>query len=185
MLSRNTTRHLFLILAASGAVALSSCGGDEEVFAKRYPVTGTVTYNGQPLERGTISFIRDKDVGSIGTIENGTYSMSTGGDKDGALPGKYKVTIISKEDVTAKAKAEFAKDSKQADSEITRVPAQFMARATANAKSLIPLGYGDPRTTTLTAEVKEISNEINFTLSDQDAPPEPPKSNAKGKGRHK
>ncbi len=49
-----------------------------------------------------------------------------------------------------------------------------------SAKSLIPAGYGDARTTTLTAEVKPGSNTIPFTLSDQEAPPEP-----KGSSRRK
>ncbi len=48
-----------------------------------------------------------------------------------------------------------------------------MIKAEAEAKSLIPAGYGDVRTTTLTAEVKEQSNTIDFKLSDADAPPEP------------
>jgi hypothetical protein len=51
-----------------------------------------------------------------------------------------------------------------------------VAGAQAKAKSLIPAGYGDPRTTNLSAEVKAESNSINFKLSDADAPPPPPKA---------
>jgi len=48
----------------------------------------------------------------------------------------------------------------------------------------IPAGYGDVRTTTLTAEVKEQSNSIDFKPSDAEAPPEPKTSQRRGrKGR--
>jgi hypothetical protein len=183
MLSPNArASHYFVALTMSGVLlVMTSCGTDDG-FGKRYPVSGTVSYNGKPLEKGTISFVPDdpKDVGANGAIENGSYTLSTGGNNDGARAGKYKVTISAKEDATAKAKADFAKESKGADLDF--VPRQFMANAAAAAKSLIPAGYGDTRTTTLTAEVKEQSNTIPFELSDANAPPEPP-APAKGKGR--
>ena len=56
----------------------------------------------------------------------------------------------------------------------------FVGKAAAAAKSLVPAGYGDARTTTLKAEVEAKSNTIDFDLSDADAPPEPPKTPAKG-----
>jgi len=56
----------------------------------------------------------------------------------------------------------------------------FIGKAEAAAKSLIPAGYGDVRTTTLKAEVEAKSNTFNFDLTDADAPPEPPKAPAKG-----
>jgi hypothetical protein len=56
-----------------------------------------------------------------------------------------------------------------------------LAKAEAQAKSLIPTGYGNVTTTTLTAEVKEQSNTIDFKLSDADAPPEPKAATVKGR----
>ena len=58
-----------------------------------------------------------------------------------------------------------------------------MSKAEAHAKSLIPPGYGDVKTTTLTAEVKEQSNTLNFELSDASAPPEPKEAAVKSHGR--
>jgi len=165
-------------------LVMTSCRSDEGFgFGKRFPVSGTVTYNGNPLEKGKISFVPDdpKGVGAAGDIENGSYAVSTGGEKDGAVAGKYKVIISAKEDSLAKAKADFAKDSKGKDPGY--LPGRFVARAEAKAKSLIPAGYGDTRTTTLTAEVKEQSNTINFELSDANAPPEPPKDSPAQGGR--
>ena len=181
MFSRNAfTRRLFVLFGASGAVVIASCGSHEEAFGKRYPVSGTVTYNGQPLEKGAISFVPDKGAGATGAIEKGSYTLSSGGEGDGALPGKYKVTITAKEDTNEIAKADFLKDSKGKGADVGFVPRQYLAAAAAKAKSLIPTGYGDVRTTTLTAEVKEQSNTIDFKLSDAEAPPEPPRMTGKG-----
>ena len=181
MRSFNTPLRLFLaLLAAGGVIALASCGSDD-TFGKRYAVSGTVTYNGTPLEKGRIGFFPDNPtgVGAAGDIEKGSYQLSMVGGGDGARPGKYKVVVTAKEDVTAKAKADFAKVSK--NTETDRIPGQFMANAEAHAKSLIPTGYGSVTTTSLTAEVKEQSNTIDFKLSDAEAPPEP-KAEPKGRG---
>jgi hypothetical protein len=183
------TRLSFVVLTVSGALVMTSCGTDDG-FGKRYSVSGTVTYNGNPLEMGNISFVPDdpKGVGATGIIENGAYTLSTGGNNDGARAGKYKVTISAKEDSSAKAKAAFEKAQaalpKQVGTEnLGYVPRQFAAKAAAEAKSLIPAGYGDITTTNLTAEVKEKSNSIDFKLSDAEAPQAPPKTTAKGGGR--
>jgi hypothetical protein len=182
MFSRSaTTRRTFAVLAASGAFLIASCGTDDGL-GKRFPVSGTVTYNESPLPKGMISFVPDdpKGVGGNGAIENGSYTMSTGGDRDGVRAGKYKVVITAKEDSYAKAKADFQKASGREDPGM--IPRQFVTKAAEQAKNLIPAGYGDIRTTTLTAEVTERSNSIDFKLSDTDAPPAP-KATEKGRGR--
>jgi len=189
MLSRSVlTRGVFAVLTASVILVITSCGGTDDGLGRRFPVSGTVTYNGKPLEKGSISFVADdpKGVGASGAIENGSYAMSTGGNSDGARAGKYKVTITAKEDSSAKAKAEFEKargalKNASGTEDLGYIPKQFVTKAAAEAKSLIPAGYGDVRTTTLTAEVKEQSNSIDFKLSDAEAPPEP--KAAQGAGR--
>jgi hypothetical protein len=164
---------IFLPLTAT----LAGCGSDDGL-GKRFPVSGKVTYNGSPLAKGRISFVpedsKEPGVGATGTIENGEYTLMTGGDNDGARAGKYKVTITAKEDAMEKAKALFAKANKGNDPGY--LPGRFSAMAEADAKSLIPTGYGDTRTTNLTAEVKDGSNKIDFELSDDKAPPPAPDS---------
>jgi hypothetical protein len=182
-------RRCLTVLALSAVVVMSSCGSADDGLGQRYPVSGNVTYNGNALEKGDISFVPDdsKGVGATGIIENGSYTLSTGGNNDGARAGKYKVTVTAKEDPSAKAKADFekaraARKNTAGTEEITVIPKQFMVKAGAAAKSLIPPGYGDVRSTTLTAEVKAQSNTINFELSDQNAPPAPT-AQSQGKGR--
>lgn len=180
---RRFVRRFAPLLAVSAFALATGCGQSEDWAGKRYPVSGTVTYNGSPLEKGAISFIPadGKGVGATGTIDNGAYTLSTGGTDDGAQAGKYKVTITSKEDSAEKAKADFAKaNAKGIDPGF--VPGRFIAAAQAKAKSLIPVGYGDVTSTNLTAEVKEQTNTINFDLSDKDAPA-PPKPQGRTSGR--
>jgi hypothetical protein len=195
MISRNAfARRSLAVLAASGALTIASCGGEDTDYGlgQLYPVSGTVTYNGTPLEKGQISFAPEDlktGVGASGSIENGSYAMGTVGDKNGARPGKYKVVIIAKEDTEAQARAEFekAESARSSGTKINmgKIPPEFAHKAAKAAKSLIPAGYGDLRTTTLTAEVKEGPNPLDFKLTDADAPPDPPKDSAKGKGRRK
>jgi hypothetical protein len=171
------------ILAVPVLLIIASCGTDDGL-GKRYPVSGTVTYNGNPLEKGDVSFISEdlrNNLGASGQITNGSYTLSTGGNDDGAQAGKYKVTITAKEVFYSKAQAAFQKESGRQDPGF--VPQQFLHKAEAEAKSLIPAGYGDTRTTILTAEVEKRSNTINFKLSDADAPPAPSKTPTKGSGR--
>jgi hypothetical protein len=167
------------ILATGSAVLLASCGSDDGL-GRRHPVKGTVTYNGTPLEQGVISFVPEDPagVGASGKVEKGYYTLSTGGDGDGARAGKYKVTITAKEPSLDKAKAEFEKTSGRTEAGF--IPQQFITKAAAQAKNLIPGGYGDVRSTNLAAEVKDQSNTIDFALTDAEAPAEP-KPVGKGK----
>jgi hypothetical protein len=185
-LNNVVVRRVLLVAAISLPLTATIVGcGSDDGLGKRYPVYGTVTYNGTPLAKGKISFVpedaKEAGVGASGTIENGEYKLSTGGESDGARAGKYKVTITAKEDATEKAKALFAKDNQGNDPGY--LPGRYLSMAEAEAKSLIPTGYGDTRTTNLTAEVKEGSNKCDFELSDDKAPPpapETPKASKRG-----
>ena len=87
-LRRIGLRTTFLALLA--AVGSSGCG-DDTGLAKRYAVSGKVNYKGQPVEKGTISFIPENPEGrpAAGQIENGRYALTTLTPGDGAIPGKY------------------------------------------------------------------------------------------------
>ena len=179
--TRRSSRCL-AALVVPALLVLASCGTGDDGLGKRYPVSGTVTYNGTPLEKGEISFVTEdmsKNFGATGIISKGSYSLSMGSEGDGAQAGKYKVTITAKEDYMEKAQAEFKKVT---GGESPKLLPNFVGKAAAEAKSLIPAGYGDTRTTTLNAEVEPKSNTINFELSDANAPPMPPKENASATG---
>ncbi|MDR2706837.1 MAG: hypothetical protein LBC02_13745 [Planctomycetaceae bacterium] len=58
-------------------------------------VTGEVTFNGQPLQEGSITFVPEgKGAGAIGMIKEGRFSIAQ---KYGVLGGHYSVTILSEQ----------------------------------------------------------------------------------------
>ena len=75
-----------LCLAVLG---LAGCGGE------RVPVSGSVSYNGDPVDNGSISFLADSSAGGEavnagGDIKDGKYSIQAA---RGPKAGKYKVEI--------------------------------------------------------------------------------------------
>jgi hypothetical protein len=81
-----------------GLILFSACS-DDGFGRQRYSVHGTVTYKGEKLAQGQIAFVPEAQGGQValGQIENGYYSLSTLTPGDGALPGKYKVTVVAKD----------------------------------------------------------------------------------------
>ena len=86
---------LALSSSLSVLVLIGGCGPKEEHPAT-VPVHGKITYKGQPVPKGTISF--QPDSGQTATAEiqsDGTYELATFNPKDGALPGHHKVMIVA------------------------------------------------------------------------------------------
>ncbi|MFN3152573.1 carboxypeptidase-like regulatory domain-containing protein [Bremerella sp.] len=78
-----------------GLLGCSGNGGATEA------VTGTVTFeDGSPVSGGTIIFAdTKKNSSSVGYIQDdGTYTLGTFAETDGAPQGNYKVTIIGNSD---------------------------------------------------------------------------------------
>ena len=126
----------------------------------RYQVTGEVTYNGEPLPRGSIAFSpRDPDqgVGCFGEIEDGYYRMTTFDTGDGAVPGLYDVSITA---------IEVTPTNPLDDIELSPTPEAAVARDMRDARHLIPAKYNNPASSGLSAEVLAESNEIDFSLTD-------------------
>jgi hypothetical protein len=68
------------------AVVLAGCSSGP----KRYPVSGTVKYKGEPIKNGAITF-RSPEGGTGGAaIVNGEYSIPAA---TGLVPGNYTVSI--------------------------------------------------------------------------------------------
>jgi len=158
--SRSFACRVAAALAGMGAVLILGCG-DSTGLPNRYPVSGTVTYQGKPVEKGSINFIPDYPDGlaAAGEIENGEYSLTTATPGDGAIPGKYKVTIVAVEMDTSKLN-EIAKGGQHHHD-------KTFAKAVKNAKKLVPSKYQLPEMSGLTAEVKAQTNSgVNFELTD-------------------
>jgi len=119
---------------------MTACGS-----ASRYetvPAKGTVTYKGQPLEKGQIQLLPDNGPAAVGLIENGNFVVGTNADGDGAPPGKYRVTVFS------------YKETKNRFGETT-------------SKAVIPNRYANPDTSNLLVEIPAGGNEaIKVDLAD-------------------
>jgi hypothetical protein len=71
------------------AVLLAGCGKSETV-----PVTGTVTFKGQPAANAEVMFNAKQGRLATGvTDESGKFTLSTAKPNDGAMPGEYVVTL--------------------------------------------------------------------------------------------
>lgn len=87
-----------MLLFATTLLGFLGCGGNG---GATEVVTGTVTFDdGSPVAGGTIIFAdTQKNSSSVGYIqEDGTYTLGTFGETDGAPQGRYKVTIIGSSD---------------------------------------------------------------------------------------
>ncbi len=136
------------------AGSLAGCG--DEGNGVLVPVTGKVTYKGQPLTRGEVNFIPEQagSRGARGTIgEDGHFTLSSYGVNDGAHPGKYKVTIVSRGDdlpIPAKKKGRMMEEDMQG-----------------SGKLLIPQKYTQPMTSGLSKEIAvEGEHDFTFDLTD-------------------
>src|SRR4029079_12690139 len=82
-------------------ITLAAGCSDDGFGRQRYSVRGTVTYKGEKLARGQISFVpvpgASGGQAASGQIEDGYYSLSTLTPGDGALPGRYKVTVVARD----------------------------------------------------------------------------------------
>ena len=157
---RSVTRHGLAFILAPVLLLMAGGCGDDSGLPTRYAVSGTVNYNGAPVEKGKIDFVPTSPDGraASGDIENGSYKLTTLNPNDGALPGSYKVTISSVDIDTTKLQ-EIAKGGQFHHD-------KAFAKANKEAKNLVPSKYNLADTSGLTADVKASSNSIPFDLKD-------------------
>lgn len=107
------------------------------------PMTGNVTVDGQPLEKGVITFYPNGPGTTVGgEIIEGQFKLAQ---EQGATPGKYRVEIVA---YRASGKSEFDVDlNTQVPIEIQILPARY------NVKSQLEVEVADGG-----------SNEFEFAL---------------------
>lgn len=156
MKQARTTASLALAILLAPMVG---CGGNG--FPDPTPVTGTVNYNGSPIEGALVTFIPEGEVGraSSGTTDaQGTFSLTTFSTNDGAIPGKYKVTIAKAESTLSESEMN-AEDPGDAYGEMMEAAASGTMDKL--MKNELPTKYGKADTSGLTREVIE-GQENNF-----------------------
>jgi hypothetical protein len=150
-------RNWSVLLLFAAATVLTGCGGSDDKWTKDRPkplsVSGKVTLKGEPVAGATVVFQPDghSQAATGQTDSTGAYKLQTYSPNDGAVPGKYKVTI-TKVEVTS---TDTSQESRAENSGVTE------------QKYLIPQKYGNSMASGLTAEVTEGGkNSFDFDLTE-------------------
>ncbi len=123
--------------------------------ARTAPISGRVTYRGQPVVSGQIVFYPEpfgtgrQAIGAIGP--DGRYTLTTFDTGDGAVLGRHRVTIKSLRVSAGPPSAEEAAEQMRQGRDL-------------GVEWLVPKKYSRPNTTPLMAEVKRGKNTIDFDL---------------------
>lgn len=137
---RYLSRGRFLLLAAALGIVAAGCGSEGKLRA----VSGTVTYKGEPLDSGSVTFLFVKPPGPAGgaLIADGKFKIPA---SMGLEPGTYRVQISS------------PKGAGQ------RTPEQIAAGASTPSKERIPPSYNTD--SNLKVEVTASGpNEFNWSI---------------------
>lgn len=152
------TLVLFLALLASG------CGGDADR-PKTVPVSGSVAYNGKPVENATVAFQCEGSPRAATGITDaeGKFTLSTFAINDGAVVGTHKITVTKDNPSAAPQVGADGKPPEAADQAAT-----FEAALDAEKfKGLLPEKYSSQSTTPLSETVSETGvNEFVLQLKD-------------------
>jgi hypothetical protein len=140
-----------LLMACVLAVTSTALADDKKPEPKGEPVSGTVTYKGQPIPAGVITFISKdgKTTVSAPLAEDGTYKATV-------PAGEYKVTVST--DPAVPDKKPDPKTPPKLPPVDPKKPPKVVVK--------IPAKYGDPKTTPLVITVKAGAQTIDIALQD-------------------
>lgn len=156
------SRHGLLIAAALFVIS-GGCSGSKHPATAA--VSGTVTYQGNPVEGATVAFqlAGGGGVSTAITDAAGKYALHTFGEADGAVPGDYKITIskIKAEDQNAgKTPEQISEEYAAMQSRGEEIPPQVVTY-------LVPEKYSTAKTTPEQRTVKAGEpNVFDFQLTD-------------------
>jgi len=133
-------------------IVLTGCSNSDR--PPTYPVTGTVTSQGQPVAGAAITFVptgTDGEAASAITDSEGKYSLTTWEAGDGARSGQYRVKVSKQQQVTVDPSKMVKNLSIEEEQKIyvenTNPPPP--------PKSLIPSKYENDQTSGLTHTVEK------------------------------
>ena len=121
----------------------AGCSGGPKGDAGLTPVTGTVTLDGAPVEKGVVQFIsKDGKTVFSGQIERGGYALKANGISPGAKPGDYDVAVQAWE----------------------QEPTMDAAGKPVEGKRAVPEKYFSPKSSGLTAKVESSATNVDLPL---------------------
>lgn len=117
-------------------LSLTGCGPGVEL-EKTVPASGTLTYQGKPLEGYKIVFhpVEQRQGATAESGKGGAFALGTNEPGDGAAPGKHKVSInfIAEKMEGEPGKEVFAKLTPK-----VKIPAKYQAPETSGVEIEIP-----------------------------------------------
>lgn len=123
--------------------------GDSAERPDRYPVSGSVMYNGKPVSGATVSFWAEGAARPATGVsdEEGKFQLTMFEPYDGAVAGEHKVTVLKVEESDAPAGS--PEDAMNDPSAMTDMMAQAGAGGDSGPKYLVPQKYSDKAATPL------------------------------------
>jgi hypothetical protein len=164
----NTKSPFFTATSLALLVILQGCSSDDG--EPRQPVTGTVTQKGAPVEGAIVAFTPQAEgMPASGTTDaSGVYKLTTKVSGDGAVVGKYKITI-TKYSTTLDKPEENANPAADPSDITDEYPTGYDEMeesevAASISKNLLPAQFALPETSGLTADVIVGENTFDFSL---------------------
>lgn len=164
-------RLAFSILAMVGLLGLMLNGCSKGPSRpKTYPVSGTVTLNGQPVDGATVVFVpkapstggttnpQGPQAASGETDAQGRYSLGTFAKGDGAIPGEYLVKVFKYPKPTTPAGTSSGGEEEYQPPEENALPPPA-------AKNMLPEKYANEQTSGLSFTVEPKSNTFDISLT--------------------
>lgn len=139
----------WMLVSLFALTGLVGCGSDSPHVV---PVKGKISYQGKPLTSGTVMLVPEgSGFGATGQIQpDGSFTLTSFKQNDGAAPGKYKVTVEVFPEAAAGGPA-------------TGLPGMEFGP---NEKPPIPIDYSNAATTKLQALINDGPTELDLKLED-------------------
>ncbi|NBV46766.1 MAG: carboxypeptidase regulatory-like domain-containing protein [Planctomycetia bacterium] len=147
-------RRVFTLGVVAGLGLAVGCGKAADTRPKRVPFSGKVTLDGTPIEGATVVLAPESGSGAAAsgmTNAEGVCAFTTYESRDGAVPGRYLVTV---------AKTEFPEGRALTADDPSYDPSTAVAAVVKGSKELLPAKYKTAKTSGLTVEVKDGENPV-------------------------
>jgi hypothetical protein len=168
--------NLLRYLVCTALLFLCACNGDD--LEPVYPVSGTIRQKDKPVEGAIVAFTPSAEGAGLPasgvTDASGVYKLTTRNSGDGAVAGKYNISIAKydtkldppkKEANNAETEGKL-KDPYDITNEYPTGYNEMQASeiAASLSKNLLPKKYADPTTSKLQAEVTQGPNTFDFKV---------------------
>jgi hypothetical protein len=143
-------------LASCSLALLAGCGGGERLEGT-VNAGGTVTLDGKAVDGATVSFVPDGEGRSASamTSSDGTFRLTTVNPGDGAIPGRYRISVTKLSQATGDGRASSQEEGMNQIRERMKNGGEAAMRKPAEKpKDELPARYKDPATSGLVETIQ-------------------------------